>query len=73
MTHLITKNKRVVLLSSVNLPSRDECYSILKEFEVPDGVMGHTELVNKIAVFLAKKLKQAGVDINVELVDRASL
>lgn len=60
-------------MSELKIPSREECYEILKEFEVPDNIIRHIELVNKIAVFLANKLKQAGVDVNVELVDRASL
>lgn len=63
----------VVCLSEHKLPSREECFKILREFDVPDNVMRHTELVNKIAVFLANKLQEAGVDIDVDLVDRASL
>ncbi len=46
---------------------------MLIEQKTPQNVVEHTLVVNKIAVFLAKKLKEAGVNINVELVDTASL
>ena len=35
--------------------------------------MKHILLVNRVALFLANKLREKGVDIDIELVDRASL
>ncbi len=57
----------------MDLPTREQCMQMLKEHKVPQNIVNHVLLVNKVAVFLAKKLKQAGVDINIKLVDRASL
>ncbi|MBW2974042.1 HD domain-containing protein [Candidatus Woesearchaeota archaeon] len=57
----------------MNIPTREECLELLKENKVPEEIQNHCKTVNKIAVFLAKKLKEKGVDINVELVDAASL
>ena len=60
-------------MSKVELPTREECFELLKEYNVSENIIKHIMLVNKIAVFLAKKLKESGLDINVDLVDRASL
>ncbi|MFO8016712.1 MAG: HDIG domain-containing protein [Candidatus Woesearchaeota archaeon] len=67
MTEKPTENTRE------EIPTRDECMAMLKEHEVPENVIRHTLAVNKVAVFLARKLKEAGEDVDVELVDRASL
>ncbi len=60
-------------MSKAKLPTREECFDLLKEYKVPENIIQHTLLVTKIAVFLAKKLKETGLDIDVDLVDRASL
>lgn len=57
----------------MNIPAREECLEILNEYKVPENVINHCIMVNKIAVFLAKKLKEKGIDVNIELVDAASL
>ena len=60
----------------MNLPTREQCFELLKKYKytLPEqGGTKHFLIVNKIAVFLAKKLKEKGEDIDVELVDRASL
>lgn len=40
---------------------------------MPDHIKAHSRTVEKIAVFLAEKLKRAGEDVNVELTSRAAL
>jgi uncharacterized protein len=55
------------------LPSREECMQMFDEFDVPENVRLHSFMVNKVSVFLAQKLKEAGEDIDIDLVDRASL
>ncbi len=55
------------------LPTRNECLQLLEEHNVPENVRKHSLAVNKVAVFLADKLRQNGIDIDIELVDRASL
>lgn len=57
----------------MKIPTRQECINLLDEFNVPEHIKKHSFAVNKIAVFLAEKLKRAGEDVNIELVDAASL
>jgi len=57
----------------MNIPTREECINLLKEYNVPEDTQKHCKAVNKVAVFLAKKLKEKGVDIDVDLVSAGSL
>ena len=57
----------------MNLPSRSECFELLNEWHVPKHIIAHILKVNKVAVFLASKLKKKGIDVDLELIDRASL
>jgi putative nucleotidyltransferase with HDIG domain len=57
----------------MKLPTHKQCIELFDEYDVPDNVRKHSFCVNKVAVFLAKKLKEKGIEIDVELVDRASL
>lgn len=57
----------------MNLPTRKQCDELFKEFHTPQGIIDHCTVVNKVANFIALKLKQSGEDINLDLVDRASL
>jgi HD superfamily phosphodiesterase len=55
------------------LPTVEECKRLWDEFMVPENIRRHCSIVSKIAVFLAEKLKDKGLDIDVVLVERASL
>lgn len=57
----------------MNIPTKEKCYELFAKYKTPKNIISHLEGANKVAVFLAKKLKEAGVDIDVELVDAASL
>lgn len=58
----------------MNLPTQAECkHLILTTFRVPANIVNHSILVNKVAVFLAKRLEERNVQINIDLVDRASI
>lgn len=57
----------------MKLPTRKECLKLLNEYKLLKNMQRHVLEVNKVANFLAKKLKEKRVDINLELVDRASL
>lgn len=57
----------------MKIPTKEQCMRMLLDLKVPQNIVEHTLLVNRVAVFLADRLKKAGVEINVELVDRASL
>ena len=55
------------------IPTREDCHHLMEKYKVPIGVKKHCQAVNTLAVFLAKSLKASGVDIDVDLVDAASL
>ena len=54
-------------------PSREECLRDYLEIKTPQNIIEHVIVVNKVAVFLAKKLKKKGIKLNLRLVDKASL
>jgi putative nucleotidyltransferase with HDIG domain len=56
-----------------NLPTRKECFEIIEEFHVPSHILRHSLAVAKLAVFLAERLKEKGIGVDVELLDRACL
>ena len=51
----------------MNLPTTEECFKILEEYNVPQNIIEHSLIVNKISIFLAKELKTE--DINIKLLD----
>lgn len=57
----------------MKLPSRDLCFSMFKLYHTPAHVIKHCLVVNKISNFLSDCLTQAGIEVNHDLVDRASL
>jgi len=57
----------------MKLPTREECFKLLEKYNTLPNIIEHSKKVNKVAVHLAKKLKEKGIDINIDLVDRASL
>ncbi|MBT4935587.1 hypothetical protein HOL21_02700 [Candidatus Woesearchaeota archaeon] len=60
-------------LHSMNLPTEQECLELFETYKVPQNIREHCISVQKVAIFLAQKLRENGVDINVEFVDRMSL
>jgi|TARA_B100002003_G_C13885219_1_gene431940 putative nucleotidyltransferase with HDIG domain len=57
----------------MRVPTREECFEILKEYRLPQRIIDHTLMVNKVAMLLAKKLVERGIQINLDLLDSASL
>lgn len=55
------------------IPTTEECIKLLDEFNVPENVRQHSFSVNKVSMFIAKKLKGKGININLDLVNAASL
>jgi uncharacterized protein len=55
------------------LPTHSKCLQIIRDCRVPRHIIKHSEAVAKLAVFLAEKLKEKGIEVNVDLVHRASL
>ncbi len=70
------ENHEIILLNSTShlgLPSHKECLDWYKENNTPENIIRHVKKVNQVATFLAKKLIEKGIDIDYDLVDRASL
>jgi len=59
----------------MKLPSRAEAEKLLKKHITSSyaHIIEHSKKVNCVAVYLAKRLKEAGVDVDVNIVDIASL
>jgi len=57
----------------LSLPSREQCLKLLEKHGLPENIVRHSLAVEKVAVFLAKKLLEAGEKIDVELVGRSAL
>jgi len=55
------------------LPTRRQCLELMDGFGVPLHIRKHSLAVAKLGVFLAKKLKEKGISVDVDLVDRACL
>lgn len=58
-------------MKNYSLPTRNQCFEIIKKYCVPQHIVRHSLAVAKLAVFLAEKLKEKGIEIDVELVERA--
>ncbi len=57
----------------MNLPTEDQCLQYFEDYVVPTNIYNHCLKVRDVAFFLAKELKEQGVDINLELVKCTAL
>ena len=57
----------------MKLPTQQQCLDYFDEYKVPANIKAHCLKVQEVAVFIAKELREVGVDVNVELVRAASL
>jgi uncharacterized protein len=55
------------------LPSREECIEILRACHVPVHIVKHSQAVAKLGVFLARRLVEKEIPVNVDLVECACL
>ncbi len=60
-------------MKKYKLPTRKECFDMIKEYHVPSHILRHSRTVAKLAVFLAERLKEKGIAVDVNLVERACL
>jgi len=56
-----------------NLPTRKQCFGLLKKFGTPSHIIEHSLATAKLAVFLAERLNEKGISVDIQLVDRACL
>jgi hypothetical protein len=57
----------------MKLPTREQSEHYFVQYHVPDNFKTHCQVVNTVALFIARKLIRTGENINLELVDRLSL
>jgi uncharacterized protein len=55
------------------IPSSDECYCLLEAYRVPEHIIQHSEMVCRVAVFLAEYLNLQGQDLNIPEIRAAAL
>jgi len=55
------------------VPSRKQCYQILRDYEVPPHIVAHCEKVARVATFLAEHLRARGEPLNLPLVEASGL
>ena len=55
------------------LPTEQECQAIIRQCHVPVHILRHSETVTKLGVFLARRLIEKGIAVDVDLVERACL
>ena len=63
-------------MSSANksrVPTNDQCYRLLERYNVPDHIIQHSEMVCKVAVFLADKLDKQGETLSTPEIEAAAL
>jgi uncharacterized protein len=56
-----------------NVPSLEESYALLKQYHVPDHIIQHSEMVCKVAVFLANELNKQGEDLSIKEIEAGAL
>ena len=57
----------------MKIPTREQCFKLLEKYGTLPNILDHSIMVNKIANYLAFRLKKKGIKVNLELVDRGSL
>lgn len=55
------------------IPSSDQCYGLLREYDVPDHIIRHSEVVSRVATFLAARLNSSGENLSIEAIEAAAL
>ena len=60
-------------MKECKLPTRHQCFELMDEFGVPLHIRKHSLAVARLGVFLAKRLKEKSISVDVDLVDRACL
>jgi phosphohistidine swiveling domain-containing protein len=59
--------------NEINLPTEQQCLDYFKEYKVPKNIKQHCLNVRNVAMFLAKKVRESGIDVNIDFVDRLAL
>ena len=57
----------------MNLPTKEISLQYFDDYVVPRNIYKHCLAVREVANFLAKELSEAGIEMNLELIDRVAL
>jgi len=57
----------------MNLPTPEQCLNLFQDYQVPSHIREHCLNVRDLSLFLAQKLKEKGVSINLQLVECLAL
>ena len=60
-------------MTDYSLPAHKESRALLRQYHVPPHIVRHSLAAAKLAVFLAKRLKDKGVAVDIDMVERACL
>jgi uncharacterized protein len=60
-------------LARSKVPSVEQCYRLLKGYNVPDHIVQHSEMVRKVAGFLADELNKQGENLTIPEIEAAAL
>jgi uncharacterized protein len=55
------------------IPTSDQCYGLLRQYDVPGHIIRHSEVVCRVAVFLAERLNSSGENLSIEEIEAAAL
>ncbi len=56
----------------MKLPTDEQCLNYFEKYHVPGNILKHCKKVRDVAIFLAEELQKKGIDVNIELVGKAS-
>jgi len=57
----------------MNIPSKKECFSLIKKMNMMDHIIDHSIMVSNVALFLTLKLKKYSPNLNSRLATSAAL
>ena len=60
-------------MTDYSLPTHKESLALLRQYHVPPHIVRHSLAAAKLAVFLAQRLSDKGVTVDIDLVERACL
>jgi uncharacterized protein len=60
-------------MTDYNLPTHKEALALLAEYHVPPHIVSHSLAAAKLAIFLAQRLRDKGIAVDIDLVERACL
>jgi 5'-deoxynucleotidase YfbR-like HD superfamily hydrolase len=55
------------------LPTEQQCLNFFVEYKVPENIFQHCIKVREVAVFLAEKLQEAGIEVDCDFVSKLAL